>query len=113
MSDTGDRTDTNVLVDEIIRSKVYECIVWLDRVFVCPLPQLCQLTHRNILHSFEYFYQIVWLLLELRIICERVELAVDSSSPAGYLIVHNVDFLELFLELVVVALLPADHVLHF
>ena len=42
-----------------------------------------------------------------------MEFAVNASGPTRDLVVYDVDFLELFLQLVVVARLPANHILHF
>lgn len=106
-------TNSNVLVDEVVGREIYECIIWLDWVVVCPLAQRRQLVHCHALHSLKYFYQVLWLFLKLWIISQCVELAVDSSGPAGYLIIDNIDLLELLLQLVVVSRLSANHFLHF
>lgn len=113
MRHAGDRANSDVLVDEIVGSEVYECIIWLDRIVIGPLPKLLQLIDGDAFHCLKYFYQVIWLFAELRIFRERVELAVNSSGPARDLVINNVNFLELFLQLIVVARLPRNHILHF
>lgn len=112
MGHTRNRTDTNVLIDEIIGREVNECIVGLDWILISSFTKLSQLTNCDGLHSLKYFDEIVGLLLQTRVVSERVELAVDSSGPTGHLIIHNVDLLEFLLELIVITSLPCDCLLH-
>ena len=97
MRHTGDGTHSDVLIDEIVGCEVYERIIWLNWIFISSFSKLRQLINRDTLHSLEYFYQIIWLLAELGIVGEGVELAVNASGPTRHLVVHNVHLLELFL----------------
>lgn len=112
VSDTRNRTDTNVLIDEIISSEINECIIWLNWIFLCSFTKSLQLSNSDTLHGLEYFDKIIGLLLKLRVISESMELTIYSSGPARYLIVNNVNLLEFLLQLIVVSWLLGNHLLH-
>lgn len=113
MRHAGNGANSDVLVDEIVGGEVYERIIRLDWILISPLSKLCQLVDGHALHGLEYFYQVIGLFAERGIVRKRMEFAVNASGPTCDLVVYDVNFLELFLQLVVVAGLPANRILHF
>ena len=112
MSDSWDWADSNVLVDEVIGCEVDEGIVWLYGIIVSTFSQGCQLIDCDLLHSLKYFDKIIWLLLQLRVVSESMELTVNSSCPTCNLVIYNVHLLEFILKLIVVFCLVLNLLLH-
>ena len=68
MGDAWNGTNTDVFVDEIISSKIYESVIWLNWILIISILERLQLIGGNFIHAEEHFADIIWLLLQYWIV---------------------------------------------
>jgi len=113
---SGDWTNSNVFVDEVLSGKVIEGLtevsIVLTTVSLLALLDSIQFLGCQSIHDFENADEVSLVLLEGGIIGEDSELLVDALRPARDLIVDDVDLFESILELLEIERGLSDVVVH-
>ena len=116
MCSTRDRSNSDVLVEELGGREISEYLPVIDSVISTfinlTLLKGIKLSDNDCVHGLEHGYEVNWVLLEELVLGQSAELLIASSGPVGDLVVNDINLLETLLKGLIVTIYNSEILIH-